>query len=463
MTEEDKLCQALIHCLHQRDFELQSAVDGYLQGNQDSKWSRYSGSRIRQRYIGFQDRIHQLIKLTTFRRTKSGEKEIKPEIMGLDLEGSHSLFKMTYDGLDLKAEDSHRLELIDAQDGSLQAKMLFALFRDLPAEKIRAPEFVISIVNSEVIDAGGVLKAVMSSFSQTIGESEGVVINGLVGLSSKEIFFSPQGRNEAEKKEDATTFRTFGRLIAFCLLHKVQIPKISLVVFKLLLDQTVDFEDLASLYPDYFKSIRRMCMMEEKELADLGLCFLAPHPSLHTDVELQSGGSNVSVHSKNCVSFMKLMSQFYLGTNLPWNQLALGVQDIFPLKCLEMFSPEMLQLAVCGSEDFDMHDLLTNAVFKMDSGQREMLCSTLLTFDTEERSLFLVFVTGSSSVPGVGFKLMDPPITFVTDVRHQDAHFPESHTCFNLLCIPQYSNDDIMKSKIIQAVRNTKVAEFSMQ
>ena len=90
---------------------------------------------------------------------------------------------------------------------------------------------------------------------------------------------------------------------------------------------------------------------------------------------------------------------------------------------------------------------------------RDWLFKIITDMSAEEKAMFLLFVTGSSAVPASGFANMSRPITIVGSRRGPDA-LPVSHTCFNVLEMPEYSSQDMMKERLLYAIRNSGAVDF---
>lgn len=98
----------------------------------------------------------------------------------------------------------------------------------------------------------------------------------------------------------------------------------------------------------------------------------------------------------------------------------------------------------------------------------------LRSFSKEEKALFLQFVTGTSKVlfdmhdnsqrlltsyvqvPLDGFKALQGS----DGVRHFNIHksygtslLPSAHTCFNQLDLPEYPSEEILREKLLTAIR----------
>lgn len=60
-----------------------------------------------------------------------------------------------------------------------------------------------------------------------------------------------------------------------------------------------------------------------------------------------------------------------------------------------------------------------------------------------------VFLTGSDRIPILGMKSLK---FIIQPTGGGDNYLPVAHTCFNLLDLPKYTNKDILKTKIVQAI-----------
>ena len=72
--------------------------------------------------------------------------------------------------------------------------------------------------------------------------------------------------------------------------------------------------------------------------------------------------------------------------------------------------------------------------------------------DHEDRELYLTFVNGRSKLP-TDLSKQERIHTLQTSGMSSDQHLPKSHTCFNKCDIPPYSTKEIMKEKLLLAIR----------
>lgn len=75
-------------------------------------------------------------------------------------------------------------------------------------------------------------------------------------------------------------------------------------------------------------------------------------------------------------------------------------------------------------------------------------------WDDAMRRKLLTFSTGSDRAPINGLKSMK--FYIVLEGGEDDERLPSSHTCFNQLCMPQYSTKDILRAKLTQAIEEAQ-------
>ena len=85
------------------------------------------------------------------------------------------------------------------------------------------------------------------------------------------------------------------------------------------------------------------------------------------------------------------------------------------------------------------------------------LIKFMCNLDKNQRKQFLIFSTGSSRLPIGGFKSLSPKLTVVKkhceNGNMPDDYLPTVMTCQNYLKLPEYSNYNILKQKILLAMK----------
>ena len=67
--------------------------------------------------------------------------------------------------------------------------------------------------------------------------------------------------------------------------------------------------------------------------------------------------------------------------------------------------------------------------------------------------LILVFLTGTDRIPILGMKRVK---IVLQSTKGGDSYFPVAHTCFNLLDLPEYINETILKERLLVAIEHTQ-------
>jgi hypothetical protein len=93
---------------------------------------------------------------------------------------------------------------------------------------------------------------------------------------------------------------------------------------------------------------------------------------------------------------------------------------------------------------------------------KERLMRVLGRFTAAQRSDFMKYCTGLPKIPNrivsPNFKIVVKPLA--RSIPRPDNFCPEAHTCFNALCMPSYSSDDIAYDRIAAAIRCEEIGLF---
>ncbi len=133
-----------------------------------------------------------------------------------------------------------------------------------------------------------------------------------------------------------------------------------------------------------------------------------------------------------------------------------GLDTIVPTQLLSLFTPQELELAICGRPDIDLVVLKKNTKYSgCNESTKEVsfFWEAMRSFSQEERSLFLRFVWGRARIPVTS----DWPTKFTlrllkSDKGLKDSYLPSAHTCFFSLDLPVYSSAQILREKLLKAI-----------
>ncbi|KAL2791234.1 ubiquitin-protein ligase E3A isoform 7 [Daubentonia madagascariensis] len=126
-----------------------------------------------------------------------------------------------------------------------------------------------------------------------------------------------------------------------------------------------------------------------------------------------------------------------------------------PLKYL--FRPEEIELLICGSRNLDFQALEETTEYDggytRDSVLIREFWEIVHSFTDEQKRLFLQFTTGTDRAPvgGLGKLKM-----IIAKNGPDTERLPTSHTCFNVLLLPEYSSKEKLKERLLKAITYAK-------
>ncbi|KAH9492187.1 Ubiquitin-protein ligase E3B [Bulinus truncatus] len=232
----------------------------------------------------------------------------------------------------------------------------------------------------------------------------------------------------------------------------------------------------------------------EGDICDLELTFSCDEDILGKIVthELVPGGKAIQVTNENKIRYVHLMAHFRMYRQIREQTLAFvkGFKSVVTPDWLSMFSAPELQKLISGDSDsLDMEDLRRHTQYYGGYHNNHKVINWLWDIvendlTSEEKGLFLKFVTSCSKPPLLGFANMEPPFSIrcveVSDdqdtgdtvgsvlkgffnIKKKDAggRLPTSSTCFNLLKLPNYSKKSVLREKLRYAIHSHSGFEIS--
>ncbi|KAK8233875.1 thyroid hormone receptor interactor 12 [Phyllosticta capitalensis] len=194
---------------------------------------------------------------------------------------------------------------------------------------------------------------------------------------------------------------------------------------------------------------------------DLGLDFTLPgYPS----VELVENGADTSVTIDNVAQYVERVIDMTLGSGVQKQveSFRAGFSQVFPYSALRAFtSDELVMLFGRNEEDWSLETLMDSVKadhgYTLDSKSVRNLLQVLSEFTPSQRREFLQFVTGSPKLPIGGFKALTPMFTVVCKPSEppytSDDYLPSVMTCVNYLKMPDYSSLEMLREKLIVAIK----------
>ena len=186
------------------------------------------------------------------------------------------------------------------------------------------------------------------------------------------------------------------------------------------------------------------------------------------EINLCKNGDQIEVNDKNKLEYIKLIMQWktsFSVSSLLSNFLD-GFWEIVPLEVMQKngITAAELELIMNGKPAIDVEEIRAYTVFQGEPTfsdnhpQVIQLWQIIREFEEENKRLFLLFVTGTSRVPLDGF---EPPFNITQGTGMENNSLPRAHTCFNQLVLPFFTSLDIMRERMLFAIKETEGFQLS--
>lgn len=305
--------------------------------------------------------------------------------------------------------------------------------------------------------------------AEAAGESRDQDTAPLFYQPGKRGFYTPRQARPTEVRLNA--FRNVGRLMGICLLQNELCPLfLNRHVIKYILSRPVKFHDLAFFDPVIFESLRQLVVDAEKPGSDNATALQALDLTFSIDlcteegggsVELVPGGRDLEVTSANIYQYVRKYAQHRMvaSQEKALKKLREGLFDVIPAGALDTLTAEDFRLLLNGVGDINVTTLIGYTSFNDESGEsqdrlvtfKRWLWAVIEKMAPLEKQDLVYFWTGSPALPASeeGFQ----PMPSVTIRPADDSHLPSANTCISRLYIPLYSSKQILKSKLLMAIK----------
>ncbi|CCM05435.1 uncharacterized protein FIBRA_07654 [Fibroporia radiculosa] len=345
-----------------------------------------------------------------------------------------------------------------AQDG-------FDKLQDVDLHVPIAITFIDQFGNEEAgIDGGGVFKEFLTSLCKEVFDTD----RGL-WLANKKNELYPAPHSLATERHSLNWYRFIGRILGKALYEGILID-VAFAGFFLAkwLGKQSFLDDLASLDPDLYNGLLFL-KHYTGDPEDLSLNFTAAEEEFGVarTVELIPNGSNIAVSKENRLQYIYLVSHYRLSKQIKRQSEAFfeGLSEMIDPKWLRMFNQQELQILLGGvNAPVDLENLRqhTNYGGLYDDHETtiELFWKVVNSFDHEQRRGLLRFATSCSRPPLLGFEALVPNFA-IRDAGADENRLPTASTCVNLLKLPRYQNETVLREKLLQAINSNAGFDLS--
>ena len=211
------------------------------------------------------------------------------------------------------------------------------------------------------------------------------------------------------------------------------------------------------------------------QVEDFGLTFTVDdvvgpeqHPTVKKEVisrELIPGGANTAVTAENRLVYINRMSWYRLQgqSAIQTNAFLKGLSSIVQPSWLSMFNQSELQTLIGGAAaEINLTDLRRNTLYGGtyvigDDGQEhpsvQLFWHVMATLPDAQRRKVVKFVTSTPRGPLLGFSQLNPRFS-IRDSGADENRLPSTSTCVNLLKLPMYRSEEVLRAKLLAAVES---------
>ena len=190
---------------------------------------------------------------------------------------------------------------------------------------------------------------------------------------------------------------------------------------------------------------------------------LSPTQTTTATRELRLGGEHIPVTNENRLVYIASMARYRLQTQpyLQTSAFLRGLGTIISPSWLSMFNQSELQTLIGGSgAEISIPDLRANTQYGglyaigddgIEHPSVQLFWSVMSSLSTEEVAKVLKFVTSTPRAPLLGFGNLNPRFS-IRDSGGDQTRLPSTSTCVNLLKLPVYRDEKILKERLLYSV-----------
>ncbi|XP_071743775.1 uncharacterized protein [Lepeophtheirus salmonis] len=337
-------------------------------------------------------------------------------------------------------------------------------------KELRLPyrSWKVKLVGEAADDAGGVFDDTISEMCQELSKDVLNLLtptpNGISDIGSNQDKYLLN--SDKNSKVDMRHFWFLGVLCGVALRTRKPIAiNLAPLVWKLILEIKTTWKDLEDVDLSYSRSLHYVATSfnpdnEEDSLLPtdyfMGISFSG------REVPLYPGSEKIRLSYENKDEYVKAALNQRFKEMMP-QVLAVrkGLSALAPYPILKLLPSQTIESLVCGESSFPLWILKKIARYRdMDPSNEVIvwLWEILEEFNNDLKILFLIFVSGRSRLPTHAF---DVSQRFqILRVERPENGLPTAQTCFFQLRLPPYTSKEIMRNRLIYAIKHCRTIDM---
>ena len=329
-------------------------------------------------------------------------------------------------------------------------------------------EIKIIFTGEESNDAGGLIREWLTILFKEILDPK----TGLFERSDTDEVSFIINHNTSKSKENLYKYYFIGRVLAKALLENLTVNCcFNKVIYQLILGEKIQFEDLIFIDRPLYNSLKNLMNLKEEcgdNIALYEIYFSYQYKDERGNMcyqDLIENGNDILVTKDNFDLYIQKRIEYFTNTQLVGvNEIIKGINSIFSVDLLKIFTSDQLGLLINGTPFIDVDDWRLNTQYKNYNDYDNVIIDfwdIISNLSQEDLSNFLLFCTGSTRVPIGGFKSLESnrgqiskfeivKIDYVSGAKN----FLRVHTCFNRLDLPEYPDKITLENAVKFALEN---------
>ncbi|KAI6097077.1 HECT-domain-containing protein [Pisolithus sp. B1] len=308
------------------------------------------------------------------------------------------------------------------------------------------------------IDPRGVFKEFFTSSCKDLFDTA----SGL-WLKTKTNEIYPNAHSYTSGAHTLSWYRFIGRILGKALYEGILVEVVFAGFFLAKWsDKQIFLGDLAPVDPDLY---HRLISLKNSTgpVEDLRLTFTVATEEFGVTkvVDLIPNGSCLPVTRENRLRYIYLILHYRLAKQIKLQSEAFleGLSEMIDPKWLRIFNQQELQILLGGANSLiDYRNLRKYTHYGQPYNDQHptirAFWKVMKSFDQEESRAFLRFVTNCSRPPLLGFMDLNPNFTILDGGDNQHCS-PTASTCVNLLKLPRYIDEAILREQLLQAISSS--------
>jgi len=318
----------------------------------------------------------------------------------------------------------------------------------------------VTFSNEEGVDAGGLSREFFAILAKEMFNP-----NYALFTSTEDGCTFQPNQHSSINPDHLSYFRFVGRIVGKAVSDGFLLDAhFTRSLYKHMLGMKPTYQDMEAIDPDYYKNLK---MILEFNLEDIGLD-LTFSTEAHSfgrsqTIDLIPNGRHVKVTEESKEKYVSLVCQHRMTTAIEKQIEAYldGFYELVKPDLISIFTAKELELLISGMPDIDILDLKTNTDYqgyRVSDKEIGWFWNIMFSLSKSEKAAFLQFTTGSSKVPLNGFVELQGMRGVQKFSIHKvgggaEGALMSAHTCFNSLDLPVYKSEEIMKEKLLLAIK----------